>query len=83
MASPDHDPSQNAEGSELRVHVAAALNGLPAEQREVLELGYFNGLSQTEIASATGQPLGTVKTRMRLGMQKLREPLSMHRGGTE
>jgi len=83
MASPDHDPSQNAEGSELRVHVAAALKALPAEQREVLELGYFNGLSQTEIANATGQPLGTVKTRMRLGMQKLREPLSMHRGRTE
>ena len=83
MASPGQDPSQHAEGSELRVHVAAALRELPVEQREVLELGYFNGLSQTEIADVTGQPLGTVKTRMRLGMQKLREPLSMHRGRTE
>ncbi|MEP6507678.1 MAG: sigma factor-like helix-turn-helix DNA-binding protein, partial [Gemmatimonadales bacterium] len=45
--------------------------------------GYFSGLSQTEIADATGQPLGTVKTRMRLAMQKLREPLSMHRRVTE
>ncbi|MDO8501649.1 MAG: sigma factor-like helix-turn-helix DNA-binding protein [Gemmatimonadaceae bacterium] len=53
---------------------------LLVEQREVLELGYFRGMSQTEIADATGQPLGTVKTRMRLAMQKLREPLSMHRG---
>ena len=74
------DPSQDMEGSELREHVRAALVQLPAEQREVLELGYFKGMSQTEIADATGQPLGTVKTRMRLAMQKLREPLSMHRG---
>ena len=48
-------------------------------QREVLELGYYKGLTQTEIAEATGQPLGTVKTRMRLAMQKLREPLSIYR----
>ena len=53
------------------------------EQREVLELGYFSGMSQTEIAEATGQPLGTVKTRMRLALQKLREPLSIHRGVAE
>jgi RNA polymerase sigma-70 factor, ECF subfamily len=83
IASPSPDPSQDVEGSELREHVRAALRELPAEQREVLELGYFNGLSQTEIADATGQPLGTVKTRMRLAMQKLREPLSMHREVTE
>jgi RNA polymerase sigma-70 factor (ECF subfamily) len=83
IASPSPDPSQDVEGSELREHMRAALRELPAEQREVLELGYFNGLSQTEIADATGQPLGTVKTRMRLAMQKLREPLSMHREVTE
>ena len=79
LPSPALDPSQDMEGSELREHVRAALKELPSEQREVLELGYFNGMSQTEIADATGQPLGTVKTRMRLAMQKLREPLSMHR----
>lgn len=83
IVSPAPDPSQDLEGSELREHVRSALRELPAEQREVLELGYFSGLSQTEIADATGQPLGTVKTRMRLAMQKLREPLSMHRGVTE
>jgi RNA polymerase sigma-70 factor (ECF subfamily) len=83
LPSTDPDPSQQMEGSELREHVRAALRELPAEQREVLELGYFTGLSQTQIADATGQPLGTVKTRMRLAMQKLKEPLSMHRGVTE
>src|SRR5215218_6927677 len=80
IASSSPDPSSEAEGSELREHIRAALNELPHEQREVLELAYFGGLSQSEIADATAQPLGTVKTRMRLAMQKLREPLSMHRG---
>ena len=80
LPSTSQDPSMDAEGSELRENVKAALRGLPREQREVLELGYFSGLSQTEIAEATGQPLGTVKTRMRLALQKLREPLSIHRG---
>jgi RNA polymerase sigma-70 factor (ECF subfamily) len=82
LPSAGDDPLQEAEGSELREHVLAAVSELPAEQREVLELGYFRGMTQTEIADATGQPLGTVKTRMRLAMQKLREPLSMHRGVT-
>lgn len=77
------DPAMEVEGAELREQVRNALAELPDEQREVLELGYFSGLSQSEIAEATGQPLGTVKTRMRLAMQKLREPLSMHRGVTE
>jgi RNA polymerase sigma-70 factor (ECF subfamily) len=83
LPAPGMDPSEQTEGSELRNHVQAALKDLPSEQREVLELGYFSGLSQTEIADVTGQPLGTVKTRMRLAMQKLREPLSMHRRVTE
>ncbi len=77
------DPLQAVEGSERRSHVLAALGDLPEEQRQVVELGYFRGLSQTEIAEMTGQPLGTVKTRMRLAMQKLREPLSMYREGAE
>lgn len=83
VASSLPDPLQAAEGSERRSHVRAALRELPDEQRAVLELGYFQGLSQTEIAEMTGQPLGTVKTRMRLAMQKLREPLSMYREGAE
>ena len=79
LPSRSPDPANEAEGSELRENIRAALQELPPEQREVLELGYFSGLSQAEIADATGQPLGTIKTRMRLAMQKLRGPLSMHR----
>jgi RNA polymerase sigma-70 factor (ECF subfamily) len=70
------DPSADAEHAERRQLVVAALNELPAEQRQALELGYFGGLSQTEIAERTGQPLGTIKTRMRLAMLKLRDRLS-------
>jgi RNA polymerase sigma-70 factor (ECF subfamily) len=83
IASSLPDPLQAVESSERRSLVRAALSELPDEQRSVLELGYFQGLSQTEIAEMTGQPLGTVKTRMRLAMQKLREPLSMYREGAE
>jgi len=73
------DPGLDAEASERRTIVVAALADLPAEQRETLELGYFGGLSQSEIAERTGQPLGTVKTRMRLAMQKLRGQLQILR----
>jgi RNA polymerase sigma-70 factor (ECF subfamily) len=83
LPSAEPDPLQLVEGREIREKVRAALHALPEEQREVLEMGYFSGLSQSEIADATGQPLGTVKTRMRLAMQKLREPLSVHRGVAE
>jgi RNA polymerase sigma-70 factor (ECF subfamily) len=70
------DPSLDAEHSERKQLVVAALGELPREQREALELGYFGGLSQAEIAERTGQPLGTVKTRMRLAMLKLKERLA-------
>ncbi len=83
MPAPGLDPSQAAERSERRMHVLTALRELPEEQREVLELGYFQGLSQTEIADATGQPLSTIKTRMRLAMQELKEPLSMYRDSAQ
>jgi RNA polymerase sigma-70 factor (ECF subfamily) len=73
------DPSLAAELSERRKLVRDALADLPAEQREALELGYFGGLTQAEIAERTGQPLGTVKTRMRLAMMKLKDRLSLLR----
>jgi RNA polymerase sigma-70 factor (ECF subfamily) len=55
--------------------VRGALDTLPPEQREVIEMAYYLGLSHSEIAARLGQPLGTVKTRTRLGMMKLREQL--------
>ena len=55
-----------------REMVIKALAVLPSEQRQVIVLAYFEGYSQSEIAAKLGQPLGTVKTRVRLGMQKLR-----------
>jgi RNA polymerase sigma-70 factor (ECF subfamily) len=55
--------------------VRSVLAGLPAPQREALELAYFGGLTQQEIAEKTGTPLGTIKTRMRLGLLKMREEL--------
>lgn len=73
------DPARGAEVAERRALVRQALLALPAEQREVLELAYFRGLSQTEIAEHTGQPLGTIKTRVRLAMEKLRDRLGILR----
>lgn len=56
--------------------VREAVRILPAEQRDVLALAFWGGLTQTEIAERTGTPLGTVKSRVRLGMEKLRQYLA-------
>jgi RNA polymerase sigma-70 factor (ECF subfamily) len=72
-------PLRSAEMDEVRRMVGRAVATLPPEQRQTVELAYFRGLSQSEIAEATGQPLGTVKTRARLALQKLREALVLLR----
>ena len=75
-ASEQDDPALTAELSDQRRLILAALKQIPTEQREIIELAYFGGLTQQEIAERLSQPLGTVKTRIRLGMQKLRAALT-------
>jgi RNA polymerase sigma-70 factor (ECF subfamily) len=70
------DSAVNAAESEQREIVSVALAQIPDEQRRTLILAYFEGLTQSEIATRLGAPLGTVKTRMRSGMTKLRELLA-------
>jgi RNA polymerase sigma-70 factor, ECF subfamily len=65
---------------EMGEAVLYALQGLPAEQRRALVLAYFGGLSQSSIAQHLGWPLGTVKKRIRLGLQKLRTALAARYG---
>ncbi|TDI99938.1 MAG: sigma-70 family RNA polymerase sigma factor [Caldithrix sp.] len=66
------NPFEIVSYNEKQKLVSGALEQLPEEQRRPIEMAYFEGLSQTEISAERLQPLGTIKTRMRLGMQKLR-----------
>ena len=70
-------PAPAAERSEQRAAVRAALRGLPEAQREALVLAHWGGLTAEEIADHSGIPLGTAKSRIRLGMAKLRSEPSL------
>ena len=61
--------------NQLMGRVKGALDGLPKEQRETVELAYFEGLTHSEIAARTGDPLGTVKTRLRSAVESLKKKL--------
>ena len=74
FASPQNIEDEAARNQLART-VSAAMQHLPAEQRQAVELAYFEGMTQSEIASKTGIPLGTVKTRVRTAMQTLRQIL--------
>lgn len=75
VADPGPSPLETQAEEELRLAVGAAVAGLPQAQQHAIELAYYEGLSHAEIAIRLNQPLGTVKTRIKLGMSKLRDGL--------
>ena len=78
--SENPDPEQSAAVAQQQARVRKALSTLGEEQRHAIELALFNGLSQNEIAMKLNEPLGTIKTRIRNGMLKLREILQPYQG---
>lgn len=75
-ALPESEPMEDQAFARIDAQrVRAALAALPAEQREPIELGFFRGITHEEIARRSGTPLGTVKTRIRSGLRKLRAAL--------
>lgn len=80
QARVEEDPLQGMWREQQRESVGRALSALPPAQQQVLHLAYFEGMTQGEIADFLGEPLGTVKTRARLGMRKLRELTEVDRG---
>lgn len=72
-----------AEDPTQKLLVKGALNEIPSEQAELIYMAYFSGMTHNDIAATTGLPLGTVKSRIRAGMQKLREVLISNPIGEE
>jgi len=79
--APDADPERYAASSEERRVIADALAALPPEQRLLIESAFYEGYTQSELAERFDLPLGTVKTRIRAGMQSLRRALAALGGG--
>lgn len=79
VADPGPSPLETQADQELRIAVGNAVAGLPQAQQQAIELAYYEGLSHAEIAERLNQPLGTVKTRIKLGMSKLRDSLHQWR----
>ena len=75
LRAPGPNPSDQVLSDEQATRVRDALLALPAPQRQALELAYFEGLTQSEIAERLAEPLGTVKTRMRAALTVLRQRL--------
>jgi RNA polymerase sigma-70 factor (ECF subfamily) len=76
IVSVEPDLASEAERSRAMDKVRGALQAMPASQRSALEMAYFEGLTHSEIAEKTGEPLGTIKTRIRTGLLSLRKVLA-------
>lgn len=76
VVSVEPDLVSHAERSRAMEKVRGVLEAMPGTQRSVLEMAYFEGLTHTEIAEKTGEPLGTIKTRIRTGLLLLRKSLA-------
>jgi RNA polymerase sigma-70 factor (ECF subfamily) len=76
IVSTEKDMSAETDRTRAMERVREVLGDMPGSQRQALELAYFDGMTHSEIATKTGEPLGTVKTRIRAGLLTLRKAFS-------